>query len=121
MADEKKMTRKEAIEWLKGLDDVKANEEVSAILDKWYAQVTKPREKQEGPTKVAQENLKFAEKFAEVIRNHGEHCTGAYLAEHVKGLPSTTPQKIRAIVGAGMDAGILVREREGKTVYYNVA
>ena len=113
----KKMTRVEALNIAIAAVD---NAEAVEVLTKMVAQMSKPRRNAGEPTKARLQNEKFAHVFAEAIGNHGEPVTGKWLAEHVKGLPSTSPQKVAAIAAVGVELGLFTRIKEGKTVLYTV-
>lgn len=123
---EKKMTRKEALENVFGWiadgyipSDEATVEEVREVLDKMYAQVTKPRKKAEGPSKAHRDNERLAHDMADAIAEKGERVTSKWVTEHVRGI--MTPQKATAVARVGIDLGLLTREKEGKVIYYNVA
>lgn len=115
---EKKMTRKEALSIAVATCE---NAEAAAIINKMIKQLDKPRKRAEGPTKARRDNERFAREFADAIVNHGERVTGKWLSEHIKGLPSYSPQKISAIAAVGIEMGILSKTKEGKVVYYDAA
>ena len=115
---EKKMTRIEALNIAIAAVD---NAEAVEVLTKMAAQISKPRRNAGEPTKARRDNERFAHLFADVIKAHGERVTGKYLAEHVSGLPSTSPQKVAAIAAVGIELGLFTKTKEGKTIYYEIA
>lgn len=112
---EKKMTRVEALNIaIAAVEDTEAVE----VLTKMVAQISKPRRKSGEPTKARLQNEQFARQFAEVIAAHGEPVTGKWIAEHVNGLPSTSPQKVAAIAAVGVELGLFAKGKNGKQVIY---
>lgn len=113
---EKKMTRVEALTI--ALETCE-NEEAREVLTKMVAQLSKPRKKAEGPSKARLENERLLAEAIEAIEAKGEPVTSKWLMEHVRGL--MTPQKVTAVAKIGIEAGSLIRNKEGKTVTYSVA
>lgn len=114
---EKKMTRKEALEFVLALPEVKGNAEVAEVLGKMYASVTRPRVKSDAPSKARILNESLAAKCVAAIREHGEPVTGKWLIEHVNGL--MTPQKVTAVMKIAIENGEATREKNGKAITYN--
>ena len=114
---EKKMTRKEALEFVMALPEVKDNAEVAEVVGKIYASVTRPRVKSDAPSKARILNESLAAKCVAAIREHGEPVTGKWLIEHVNGL--MTPQKVTAVMKIAVENGEAIREKNGKAITYN--
>lgn len=120
---EKKMTRVEALNVVLEAtrEGFEAEEMVEArkVIAKMVEQMSKPRKKAEGPSKARRDNERLAHEVAEAIAAKGERVTSKWVTEHVRGI--LTPQKATAVAKVGIELGILTREKEGKSIYYNVA
>jgi hypothetical protein len=93
--------------------------EVAEVLDKMHASITKPRAKQDGPTKTQRENLKLAQDMRAAIEEHGAPVNSKWVTEHVHGI--LTSQKVTAVAKVAIANGWIVKEKEGKTVTYSIA
>ena len=100
-------------------DDSRNWGEVAEVLGKMHASITKPRAKQEGPTKTQRENLKLAEEMRNAIEQHGAPVTSKWIVEHVRGI--LTPQKCTAVASVAIANRWIVKDKEGKTVTYSIA
>jgi hypothetical protein len=117
MANKKNtITRAEALAYAIECCD---NPEVAEVLTKMHATITKPRAKQEGPTKTQRENLKLAQDMRAAIEQHGAPVNSKWVTEHVRGI--ITSQKVTAVAKVAIANGWIVKEKDGKTVTYNVA
>lgn len=94
------------------------NAEVVEVLTKMHAQVTKPRAKNDGPTKAHIANVALAKAAVEAIAAKGEPVTTKWICEHVNGI--MTPQKCTAVMRIAVDNGDVIRNKEGKVVTYTV-
>lgn len=112
---EKKMTRKEALEIAIAAVDGEAKE----VLEKMYAQVTKPRKKSDAPTKTQILNMNLAEACYAAISEKGEAVTSKWIIEHVNGL--LTPQKCTAVMRLLVNDGRVTKAKDGKVVTYTIA
>lgn len=95
------------------------NAEVAEVLTKMHASITKPRAKQEGPTKTQRENLKLAQDMRAAIEQHGAPVNSKWVTEHVRGI--LTPQKVTAVAKVAIANGWIVKEKEGKAITYSIA
>lgn len=112
---EKKMTRVEALNIaLETVENVEARE----VLKKMVEQLSKPRKKNEGPSKAHRENEKLAAEMVAAITEKGEPVTSKWVCEHVRFI--TTPQKCTAVARIAIENGELVRIKEGKVITYAV-
>ena len=116
---EKKMTRKEALEFVLALPEVENNAEVAEVIGKIYASVTRPRVKSDAPSKARILNESLAAQCVAAIREHGEPVTGKWLIEHVNGL--MTPQKVTAVMKIAIENGEATREKNGKVITYSAS
>ena len=91
--------------------------EITEVLEKMYAQITKPRKKSDTPSKARILNESLAAKCVAAIREHGEPVTGKWLIEHVNGL--MTPQKVTAVMKIAIESGEATREKNGKVITYS--
>ncbi len=110
---EKKMTRVEALSI--ALETVE-NTEAREVLAKMVEQLSKPRKKAEGPSKVRRDNERLAHEMADAIAEHGEKVTPKWVTEHVRGI--LTPQKAVAVAKVAEELGLITKGKEGKTTYY---
>jgi hypothetical protein len=118
---EKKMTRAQAVEF--AIEVVREHEgeyEAIEVLETMHAQLTKPRKKSDAPTKARLVNENLAAKCVAAMEGH-EKVTSNWLLEHVSGWPTTTPQKVTAVMKIAIDNGEVIKIKEGKTVYYSLA
>lgn len=109
-----KITRKEALERVLGMEEVQADAEVVEVLEKMVEQVSKKRE---GKTPKQVENDKIVEKIYGVIAEK-EDITIAGLVEAFD--REFSPQKISALVKKLVDAGKVTRNKDGKVTSYKV-
>ena len=119
----KEMTRAQALSAVIGWiadgyipADEQTVEEVETVLKKMHAQVTKPRKKSDTPSKARILNESLAAKCYEAMEGQ-EGVTNKWLIEHVNGI--MTPQKCTAVMKILVDAGQVVKNKEGKTVTYS--
>ena len=122
----KSMTRAQAIEF--AIDNIAANcmgdmektgaNEAIEVLEKMYAQITKPRKKNDAPSKARILNESLAMKCYNAMEGQ-ENVTTKWLIEHVNGL--MTPQKVTAVMKILIENGTVVKSKEGKAVTYSRA
>jgi len=126
---EKKMTRKEALQWTLDIvadyaSDYPENAEMAnqvwEVLNKMLAQVSKSRKKSDAPSKTRIQNEGLANQCVAAIAAHGdEPVNSKWLQEHVHGLMS--PQKTTAVMKIAIEDGRIVKEKDGKNTVYRLA
>lgn len=115
----KEMTRAQALATaITIVREYEGESDLTAVLEKMYAQITKPRKKSDAPSKARILNESLAEKCYDAMADH-ENVTTKWLIEHVNGI--MTPQKCTAVMRILLDDGRAVRNKEGKTVTYSRA
>lgn len=116
---EKKMTRKEALEFaIEVVTDHEGECEAVEVLKKMHEQVSKPRKKSDAPTKTQIINANLADKCVAAMEGHEDGVTSKWLIEHVAGL--MTPQKVTPVMKVAIADGRVTRTKEGKTVIYSL-
>ena len=110
------MTRKEVLERVLEIEEVKGNEEMVEVLTKMVEQVSKKRT---GLTAKQKENEEIAERVYEFIAEANEPVTADYLMGKLG--EGFTNQKVSALVKKLVDAGRVIKDKEGKKVVYTIA
>jgi hypothetical protein len=127
MAKNVTITRAEALEATIALvkqvateDDAHDWMEIAEVLGKMHASITKPREKSEGPSKAAKENIRLAGEVLKVMPE-GEPVLTSWIMEHVNGI--MTPQKCTKVMAVLIKAGKVkkVEKVKGRYVGYKLA
>lgn len=117
MSNNAKMTRAQALEFaIQTIRDYEGDCEAIEILSKMHEQVTKPRKRAEGPTKVQRANAALAAAAVAAIREKGEPVTSKWICEHVTGI--MTPQKCTAVMRIAIENGEAEKHKDGKAVTY---
>lgn len=107
------MTKREYFEELKGY--VADNAELVEFLDRQIELVSKKRNTE---TKTQKENAETVEKIYNYMAETGKPVT---IAEIVTEFGLTSGQKASALVKKLVDAGKVVRAKDGKTAVYSIA
>lgn len=92
--------------------------EVAEVLEKMLQTITKPRTKQDGPTKARKENERLAAELVAAIPE-GAEVTTKWVTEHVRGILTT--QKAAAVARVGVEMGLLTKQVDGRKVTYRAA
>jgi len=108
------MTRKEVIENVLNMEEVKANAEMVEALEKILAQVSKKRTSK---TPAQKANDEMVEKIYDIIvKANGPVVIATIMAEF-----EISNQKATALVKKLVDAGKVQREKDGKKTVYVLA
>lgn len=110
------MTRKEVLEAVLKMEEVKANAEMTEVLTKMIEQVSKKRVTE---TPVQKANKELVEKIYNFMVEAGKAVTAKEVMEFLgEGFSS---QKTSALLKKLVDAERIVRAKEGKVTVYTVA
>ena len=111
---EKRMTKKDYFEILKGIEGVAENAELVAFIDR---QIELASKKRNGETKTQKENKELVEK----IYNYMESVEGAVTVADIMGeFEGMSNQKVSALVKKLVDAKRVARTKDGKKTIYTV-
>lgn len=110
------MTRKEVIEKVLGMEEVKADAEVVEVLEKILEQVSKKRTSKT-PNQKANDEL--VEKIYDYMVERNEAITVADVMNFLG--EGTTNQKATALLKKLVDAGRVERAKDGKKTIYTIA
>ena len=109
------MTRKEVLEFVKGVKEVAENTEVVEVLDKMIEQVSKKR-----TTKTP--NQKANEEIVERIYDYIVAANGPVaIADIMEATGIASNQKASALVKKLVDTDRVVRAKDGKKTIYTLA
>ena len=110
------MTRKEVLEQVLNMEEVKANAEMTEVLEKILASVSKKRN-----TKTANQkaNDEIVEKFYTFIAEANEAVSTADIMKAFDNEYSN--QKVSSLVKKLVDAGRVERIKDGKKIAYVIA
>ena len=108
------MTRKEVIEKVLNMEEVKADAEMTEALEKILAQVSKKRTSK---TPAQKANDEMVEKIYEVI----VEANGPVAIADIMAKFEVSNQKATTLVKKLVDAGRVAREKDGKKTVYVIA
>ena len=107
------MTRKEVLESVLEMDEVRANPEMVEVLEKMKVQVEKKRTSK---TPAQRANDELVEKIYNFMVEADKAVTPKEIVETFE----ISNQKVSALVKKLVDAGRVAKDKEGKNVIYKV-
>lgn len=108
------MTRKEVLERVLGMEEVKADTEVTEVLEKMLEQVTRKRTSETAAQKA---NKELTEKIYEVIAKAEAPVAVSALVDEF----NLTNQKIASLVRPLVEAERVKKVKQGKLITYVLA